>query len=209
MRLALFGGSGRVGRHVLAQALERGYAVTVLARTPEKLAAYAEGVDVVAGDVQDAGAVAQVVEGADAVISVLGPTANRPDYQVSRGMQHIVAAMEKRGVQRLVVSVGAGVRDEKDAPKVFDRLITLLLKIFSRHVYEDMRRVAETVRRTELDWTIVRVPMLTDGEASGRVRVGYVGKGTGPRLSRADMATFMLDQMESDEYVGQAPVISS
>lgn len=209
MKLAVFGGSGRVGRQLLAQALARSHEVAALARDAQKLAQFSQSIDVIEGDVQDAAAVARVVEGADAVISVLGPTANRPDYQVSRGMTHILAAMKDHGVQRLVLSVGAGVRDAQDEPKLLDRLIRGLVMLLSRHVYEDMRRTAELVRASDLAWTIVRMPMLTDAAGSGNVRVGYVGKGTGPRLSRADMAAFMLDQGESEQYVRQAPVISN
>lgn len=209
MKLAVFGGSGRAGRQLVTQALVRGHEVTALARDAQRLAQFGEWIEVIEGDVQDAAAVARVVAGADAVISVLGPTVNRPDYQVSRGMAHILAAMKEHGVQRLVVSVGAGVRDAQDEPKLLDRFIKGLVMLLSRHVYEDMRRTAELVRASDLDWSIVRVPMLTDAAGSRNVSVGYVGKGTGPRLSRADMAAFMLDQVESGQYVRQAPVISN
>lgn len=209
MKLAIFGATGRTGRHLVSQALERGHTVTSLARRPQKLAQVARRITVVEGDVQDAAAVAQVVAGADAVLSVLGPTANRPDYQVTRGTEHILAAMEEYGVRRLLLSAGAGVADPNDAPQLFHRVITLLLKLLSRHVYEDMERTVQTVRASNIDWTIVRVPMLTDGPAQGQVKVGYVGKGPGARLSRADMATFMLDEAQKNQWVGRAPAISN
>ena len=210
--LAIFGASGRTGQHLVAQALQRGYEVTALGRSAQKLAAYEGRIEIVEGDVKHAEAVARAVARADAVISVLGPTANRPDYAVTRGTENILEAMKEHGVRRLVVSAGAGVADPNDEPKLLNKLISVLLKLFSRHVYEDMKRMVETVRRSDVDWTIVRVPMLT-GEATEvmttkGVRVGYVGKGMGARLSRANLAGFMLDQLRDETYLHKAPAIS-
>ena len=208
MKLTIFGATGRAGVQLVAQALARGHTVTAFARSPQKLATYAGRIEIVHGDVLDAAAVGRAVAGADAVLSVLGPTANRPDYQVTRGTEHILQAMKQHGVRRLVLAAGAGVADTHDEPRLFHKLINVLLKLFSRHVYEDMRRVVQLVRGSGVDWTIVRVPMLTDEPAKGQVRVGYVGKGMGSRLSRADMAAFMLDEVEGGEYVGKAPAVS-
>ncbi len=209
MNLTLFGASGRTGIELVRQALARGHRVTAFARSPQKLASFDGRIEIVSADVLDAQAVARAVAGADAVLSVLGPTANRPDYKVARGLEHIIKAMQEQGVGRLVMSSGAAVGDANDAPGLFDRLITLLLKLISRHVYEDMRRAVSLVRASEIDWTIVRVPMLADGPVTGALRVGYVGKGTGPRLARGDLARFMLDAAEQALYVRQAPAISN
>ncbi len=116
---------------------------------------------------------------------------------------------ETHYVRRLVQSVGAGVRDPRDEPGLFDRVINVALKPFSRHVYEDMRRTAEIIRASDVDWTLVRVPMLTDDPATGDVKVGYLGQGVGSRVSRADMAAFVLEQVDDDTYLHQAPVISN
>jgi len=209
MRLTIFGATGRTGKKLVAQALEAGHKVVAYARTPSKLQIEHERLAAVEGDVHDAGQVASAVAGAEAVLSVLGPTSNEPTYEVSRGMANIVAAMEAQGVQRLVQSVGAGVSDPRDQPGLFDRAIKVALWVFSRHVYEDMARTAELIRASDLDWTLVRVPMLTDDPAQGDLKVGYLGQGVGPRVSRADLATFMLEQVEDPTWVRQAPVISS
>jgi putative NADH-flavin reductase len=150
-----------------------------------------------------------VVEGSDAVLSVLGPTSNEPVYEVSKGMANLLAILQEHCVRRLIQSVGAGVGDPGDRPGLFDKLIKVALKTVSRHVYEDMVGVAEIIRASDLDWTLVRVPMLTDDPPAGDVKVGYLGKGVGPRLSRADLAAFMLRQAEEDTYLRQAPVISN
>lgn len=209
MKVTVFGATGRTGQRVVEQALERGHEVTAFARSPQKLKAYGERIAIVEGDVQEAGAVQEAVAGADAVISVLGPTANTPDYQVTQGTRHIIAAMKQHGVDRLIVSAGAGVGDPRDEPRLFNKAINLLLKLFSRHVYEDMKRTVAAVRDSDVDWTVVRVPMLTDDAPREEVRVGYVGKGIGARITRAEMASFILDQLEDDAYLHQAPAISN
>lgn len=92
---------------------------------------------------------------------------------------------------------------------VSDRAIKVALKLASRHVYEDMVRVAETIRASDLDWTLVGVPMLTDDPPTGSIKVGYLGKGVGSRISRADIVAFILKQVDDTTYTRQAPVMSN
>jgi len=209
LRIAIFGASGRTGQHLVKQALAQDYAVTALVRTPAKFGLQHPQLMVVPGDIGDAAAVSQTVSGAQAVISVLGPTSNAAEFAISRGMQHIIAAMWQHDVRRLIVSIGAGVGDPADAPRLIHRLITWLLKIASKNVYQDMVKTAALVRASGLDWTIVRVPMLTDAPETGQIKTAYVGKGLGMRLTRGDMAKFMLTQIGDATYLRQAPAISN
>jgi putative NADH-flavin reductase len=212
MKLAVFGATGRTGAPLVRKALERGHEVVALVRSPQKLKEQQgehECLRYVVGDIQDAKQVEEAISGADAVLSVLGPTQNKPDYEVSRGTQNIVKAMRAHGVRRLVVSAGAGVGGEGDEPKLFNRFINIALKLAARHVFEDMTRTVALVRGSDLDWTVVRVPMLTDDPGKGNVRVGYVGKGSGPRLSRDDMAEFILKQVADETHIRKSPVISN
>jgi putative NADH-flavin reductase len=209
MKLAILGAPGRTGKLLVQQALDAGHHVVAFARTPSKLGIEHEHLDIVQGDVQDAEQVATAIGGTEAVLSVLGPTSNEPAYEVSKGMANILAAMEKHGVRRLIQTVGAGIGDPSDGPGLLDRMITVLLKLASRYVYEDMVRVSDIIRASDLDWTLVRVPMLTNEPPAGDVKVGYLGKGVGSRISRADIAAFMVKQADSDTYLRQAPVISN
>jgi putative NADH-flavin reductase len=209
MKVTVFGGTGRSGRPLVEQALAAGHDVTILVRDPAKVSTQNPRLVVVKGDVQDATAVAQAISEAEAVLSVLGPTHNRPTFDVSSGMDNIIAAMRKAEARRLIISAGAGVADPNDAPGLFDRAIGVLLKVMARNVYEDMVQTVAKVRASDLDWTVVRVPMLTDGPHTGKVKTGSVGKGVGARLSRADMADFMLGQLTDDRYVRRSPAISN
>ena len=164
MKIAVFGGTGRTGKHLIEQALAAGHQVTALARTPAKLPSH-ERLTIIQGDIQDRAAVEKTVVGAEAVVSVLGPTSNEPTFEVSKGTQHILGAMQKHGVRRLIISAGAGVADPNDTPKPLNKAINLLLKLVSRNVYEDMQRVVEIVRASDCDWSIVRYLLNKAGQA--------------------------------------------
>jgi putative NADH-flavin reductase len=209
MRIAIFGSTGKTGQHVVEQALERGYEVTAFVRDPSKLTVDPESVRVVQGDAQDAEAVAKAVEGADAVISALGQTPSSQKDLLTVSADHIVDAMKDHGVDRYVTLLGAGVSDPKDHSSIGRKFMLGLMKIFARHILEDAQNHADKVRASGLDWVIVRPPRLTDGERTGRVEAGYMKLGPSATISRADLATFMLDSVEDDTWVGQAPMVTN
>jgi putative NADH-flavin reductase len=208
MKLAIFGGTGRTGQYLVQAALEQGYQVTVLARNPSKLSP-APNLTVVPGDVKDPLCVQQAISGADAVLSVLGPTSNQPTFEISQGTVNLLAAMRQANVRRLILTAGAGVPDPHDSPAPFNHLMNGLLKLAAKNVLADMRKVVEMVRSSDRDWTVVRLPMLTGAPKTGCVRVGYVGKGLGPRITRADLANFLLDQVQDTTYLHKSPAISN
>ncbi len=208
MKIVVIGGSGRTGRPVVEQALARGYEVTAFARDSSRVPHGHDRLRVVSGDVLDAGAVGRAVAGQDAVVSALGHAKGSPRDVQRRGTENIVAAMRDHGVRRLVSLTGAGVRAEGDEPKFVDRVFAFLLGVLQRDVLEDARRHVEVVKRSGLEWVIVRGPRLTGGDRRGEYRVGPVGKNSGTRISRADLAEFMLDQLSSDDHLRQMPVVS-
>ncbi len=208
MNLVVFGASGRTGRPLVEQALAAGHEVTAFVRDPSKLGMDQERLTVVKGDVKELGVVGEAISGADAVLSTLGHTKSSAKDVQTVGTQNIVAAMKESGVRRLVSLTGAGVSDPRDQPKFFDKAITALLKLLQKDVLEDGENHARVIENSGLDWVIVRGPMLTEGEKTGEYRVGYVGKNSGSKISRADVANFMLQQTEDDTYLGQKPMVS-
>jgi putative NADH-flavin reductase len=209
MKISIFGGTGRTGKLVVKEALAKGYEVTVLARDPQKLNESDPKLTVVKGDITDPAAVKAALAGCQVVISALGPTDNKPTFAVSSGIAHILKAMDEQKIRRLIMTAGAGVGDPNDAPKFFNKVMNFMLKAMAKNVLEDMSRAVELVRSSDLDWTVVRLPMLTDDPAKGTVKVAYVGKGMGSLISRADIATFLVSQVGDKTYLQQSPAISN
>jgi putative NADH-flavin reductase len=208
MKIAIFGGSGRTGQHIVEQALQAGHKVQALVRTPSKVQIKHDNLMLIQGDILDGDAVARTITGTDAVMSVLGPISNKPDFTISKGTDLMLNAMRQNDVDRIIISAGAGVRDPQDKPKFIDKLASFVLNLVSKNVVADMKQVVDKVRQSGMTWTVVRVPMLTDEPAKGTFKVGYVGD-ISPRLSRADMAHFMLEQLQSDTWHKAAPAISN
>jgi putative NADH-flavin reductase len=209
MNLAIFGATGRTGRHVVDQALAAGHAVKALVRDPARLPIHHERLTLVPGDVLDADNVEQVIVGADAVVSVLGHTATSPKDVLTVATEHILAAMRKHHVRRLVSLTGAGVADPQDRPRLWNKAIAWLLARLQPELLADSERQAALIRRSDLDWVIVRVPRLTDQPRKGSYRVGMVGQGTGALIGRADAADFLMQQTVDTPYLRQAPMISA
>lgn len=211
MKLTVFGATGKTGQILVRKALEAGHELTAFARTPEKLDARHDRLSVVKGDALDAAAVAEAIRGSDAVVSLIGVNPKSLEPVFAASVANMIAGMRAAGVRRLVLSAGAGVGDPNDAGGLAGRLIGGLIKLLARRAYEDGLAAAAAIRAAaDLDWTMVRLPMLSD-EPGGRgsLRIGYLGKGTGPRLSREDLAGFMLRELVERRYVRQAPVLSN
>ena len=122
--------------------------------------------------------------------------------------KNIVAGMEKHGVHRLVSTTGAGVRQAEDEPKVIDHFIGCLLNLLVKEIVKDSAENVKVIQASDLYWTIVRFPRLMDGEHTRRYRVGFVGKDSGIRVSRADGADFVLKELIEQKWLRKAPLVS-
>jgi len=207
-RIALFGGSGRSGQHFMSKALAAGYAIRALARNPEKIPQQGPRLTVVAGDVLDPEAVRVVVQDTDVVVSLFGHVKGSPAWLQTAGTKHILQAMQAEGVGKIISLSGGGLPFEKDRPKLADKLIRGLMKLAAPKVLNDAVRHAEVLKASDRDWIIVRGPRLTDGPERGDYQVGWVGVPGGTTIRRADLADFLLRQVDDDTYLRQMPFVS-
>jgi nucleoside-diphosphate-sugar epimerase len=153
------------------------------------------------------------VKDAEAVISLLGPPSKqargRADVApILDGYRNIVAAMGTLGVRRLVALGTPSITDPADRREPVMSTLVGVGKLFNIAPYRTMVGVAQIVRASDLDWTIVRVPVLTDGPRTERINVRTVGDNGGIRLSRANAAAYFLQQAQDTTRVGQAPFIT-
>ena len=209
MRVVVFGATGRTGRLLVEGALARGHDVTAFVRAPDKLGPLRDRVRVVQGDVLDGGAVSDAVDGLEAALVALAAGGTRAAEQVNaQGTLNVIRSMQRYGVRRLVVLSAGGTQPGRDPnlPWFFERV---LKPLFLKGVLADLRRMEVSVRQSELDWTLVRAAQFVDGPARGgcRAEPGYSLPG-GTRIARADVAAFMLDELERRDNVAHALAIA-
>jgi len=208
MKLLVFGSTGGTGRELVKQALAQGHEVTAYARHPAKLGDKKHpSLQVARGDVLDPVAVEQAVAGHDAVLCAIGAGAGRTTLR-EEGTRNIVRAMEKGGVRRLVCQSSMGVGDSRANLGFLTKYV--IVPVFLRHAFADHERQEAVVKASALDWTIVRPPHLKDGPHTGTYRHGFPTTDTGiqGKISRADVADFMLKQLTDNTYLHQTPGVS-
>lgn len=207
-KIVILGATGPTGRHIVAQAVARGYDVTVLVRSPEK-AAELKGANIIVGDARDEKALRQTIKGRDAVISALGTPASpfREVTLLSTATRALVNAMKAEQVSRLIAVTGLGAGDSKGhGGFLFDNLIYPLLL---RKVYADKNRQEAIVKGSDLDWTIVRPSILNNKQEHKPVRaLTDLSDVHGGMISRKDVATFLLDQVTSSTWLKKTPFIT-
>lgn len=204
-RVLIVGASGGTGRQLVDRALERGYAVTALVRDPAKLPVDHPHLTVVQGDVLDADSVEEAVRGHDAVLSALGHRRYFPPTRIlSEGTRNILAAMEKHGVGRLVCETSLGIGDS--AGRMGLVYTFFVIPFVLPFYFWDKARQERLVAASGVEWVIVRPGALTDRRSRDRYRSG---RGVGSflwtvRVSRGDVADFMLNQLTSDTHLRTA-----
>jgi putative NADH-flavin reductase len=210
MKLVVFGATGRTGRLVVQQALDQGYTVVAFVRDPAKVPDQNCNLAIVLGSVMTAADVERAITpDVDAVICVLSPAKGAPSDLLPVAVGNIIRAMQRQGIRRLIHMTGAGVAMPQDRPKLVDRAIKVALQMQAGAVLRQSEAAARLVEDSGLDWTILRAPRLTNGPHSGHYRVGWAGVNTGPMLSRADAADFILKQTASRDYLHMAPAVSN
>jgi len=206
MKVLIFGATGTVGRELVTQALEMGHTVTAFARDPSKLEIKHPSLEIIEGDVMDSALVDRAVAGHDAVLVALG--AGIKGQVRSTGTRNIIQAMQKSGTRRLVCLSTLGVGDSRGNMNFLWKYVMfgmLLRAAFADHVSQE-----EHVIRSGLDWTIVRPAAYTDGERTGNYRHGFpaTAKSLKLKISRADVADFVLTQLADDSYIRMTPGVS-
>ena len=191
---------------MIEQALERGYAVTALVRNPSRLQVEHAQLKVVQGDVLDYDSVESAVRGQEAVISALGHKRFfYPTRILSEGTGNVLRAMQTHGVPRFVCETSLGIGDSAGRMGLYYTLF--VIPVILPFYYWDKTRQERLIAASKMDWIIVRPGVLSNGRKRGTYRQGRdVGSFILTlRISRADVADFMLNQVEDDMYLRTAP----
>jgi putative NADH-flavin reductase len=207
MRVLVLGASGGVGRRLLVRGLARGHAIRAQTRDKRRLADGPAGIEVVAADPTDAAALHALVAGQQAVIIALGTRPGRRTTLFSDVTAKLIPAMQSQGVRRLVAITGVGAGDTRGhGGFLYDWII---YPLFTRPFYEDKNRQEELIRQSTLDWVLVRpapfkaeagptpIEVITEVRPETQLR----------RITREEVADFVLDQLQNDRYLHKAPFI--
>jgi putative NADH-flavin reductase len=207
MKTIVFGATGTLGKHLVLQLLDSGHSVTAFSRRPEKLEISNPNLILRKGDVLDLSTVSEAVVGHDIVFCALGD-GNKGVTRAS-GTRNIVEAMRKHGISRLIVQTTLGLGESAGNLNFFWKRIMfgfLLKKAFIDHEQQE-----EIIKNSGLDYTIIRPSAFTDSTPAKSYQVGFNGsaKGLSLKISRADVAAFMIEQVNTRQWLKKAVSISN
>ena len=158
----------------------------------------------------DESSLQQLTEGADVVVSLLGQAKGSSSDLKVKSTRLLLSIMQRKEVRRFLrlASAPFGVSGEGDDPTGGQKVLAGLVKLFAGSMVNDERKASEEVRRSSVEWTLVRAPILTDTPYPGKYQVGSLGRKSGRRVSRAAIAHFILDEIENGTYIRKSPLVT-
>lgn len=206
MKLTIFGATSASGKLLVEKALAKGYQVTAFVRDEAKLGIIHSNLMLIRGDALKPADVESAIQGSDAVLSTLGPK-GKPAVMTAQSTKYIVDAMEKHDVRRLVVVSVAGIAVPQDNRG--RNLIGGLIKLLLKDVFTDRENQLAVLEASSLEWVAVRVPRLTNDPATGSVKAFFGSPSPSLKVTRSDLADFMLEQVTNDHWLRQAPILAN
>ena len=208
MKLLILGATGGTGQQLVVQSLNRFHDVTALVRDPAKLSLNHEKLTVIKGDALDKDVVQKALQGQDAVLSALGKGKSlKSSDLILNAMSILIPAMNATGVKRLVFLSAFGVGETFKQANFIQKII---FSTFLKNIYSDKAKAEDRLRSSTLDWVLVCPVVLTNAPLTGKYKVGekLLMKGM-PKITRADVADFMLLQLNDNTYLKKAAVLMS
>ena len=212
MKLVIFGSTGKIGIEVVKQALAREHDVTAFLRDPARLTLkneMASGKDrlrIVSGDVFDASSVKEAVQGQDAVICSIGSMSLGKTTVRTEGTANIIQAMEEQIVDRLLVVSAMGVGESWSTLSFVNKLFFATLLFGARRDHEEQEKI---VKKSNLNWTILRPSGLTDGPLTGSYDIGEGIPAESSKISAADVADALIKALDEDTFGRKAVTITN
>ena len=207
-KIAIIGGTGRVGRHIAMNAIQRGYKVHMLVRNPKKLFVKSDNIKVVEGQIQDLENIRALLKDCEIVINTFGqPSKEEPMY--SKVTKNIVEVMKDLNISRYIGVSGGSLTIEHDKKSVLNRFGAKAFEFLFPKLLEDKKLEWDIlVRNKQIDWTLIRLPFVKDSLKSNDIKESLTDM-PGTKITNQDIATFILDQIDNQKYIHKAPFISN
>lgn len=210
LNLLIIGGTGKTGRELIKQGLEKGHFITAIVRNPDKIKNDHQNLKVLKGDVLIPASFENALKGQDAVLSALGHKRFFIKTTIlSKGTKNIINAMNAKGIKRFICITSLGINDSRFKLGLYYTLFTIPIILF--FYFLDKSKQEKLIMNSGLDWTIVRPGQLTNGKKRTSYKHGSkVGNYILTKMiSRASVAHFMLDQLETNDYMHKAVGITN
>jgi len=205
--IAVLGGGGRTGKYIVTQLLSQGYSIKLLLRNPENFQLKSPFIEIVKGDAIDAETIRSLIAGCQAVISTVSQRKDEP-LVASQATINILKAMAEYGIQRYVLVAGINIDTPFDRKGPETSTATEWMKMNFPVIQEDRQKTYSILSTSDVDWTLVRVPFIDFTDSKGEIVVSLEDC-RGKKISAADIATFVIEQLSDDTYIRKSPFITN
>ena len=206
-RIAIIGGTGKVGRHIAARAIEKGYYVRMLVRNPERLLYKNDKIEIVKGQVQNIDSIRELLSDCQVVINTFGqPPKEDPLY--SKVTNNIFNVVEYLNISRYIGVSGGSLTIKEDKKSMMNRFGTKLFEVFFSKMMQDKKLEWEFLsKNTHIQWTLIRLPFVKDSLKSKQIKENLTDM-PGTKITNQDIAAFIINQIDNTQYMHKAPFIS-
>ncbi|MDZ5610600.1 SDR family oxidoreductase [Bacillus pseudomycoides] len=206
-KIAIIGANGKAGKYLVNQALQEGYFVRILTRNPQKFKISHKHLEVVKGDARDISAIRQLLQACDAVINAVGQP-KKESYIFSTVTNHILEVMGEYRIKRYVLISGGSMDVKGDAKSVLNKIGAMLFRLLLSDMMKDKYKELKLIRDSNVNWTIVRLPFVVDGEGTGKIKESLRNL-PGIKIQNGDIAPFVIKQIHDEMYSKKCPFISN
>ncbi|MFJ6207955.1 NAD(P)H-binding protein [Lysinibacillus sp. NPDC092081] len=206
-KIAIIGGTGKVGRHIASHAIQKGYHVRMLVRNPDKLLYKNDKIEVVKGQVQDIENIRELLKDCQVVINTFGqPPKEDPLY--SKVTNSIFNVMKDLNISRYIGVSGGSLTIKEDKKSMMNRFGAKMFEVFFSKMMQDKKLEWEfLLNNKQIEWTLIRLPFVKDSLTSKLIKENLTDM-PGTKITNQDIATFIIDHMDNTKYVHKAPFIS-
>ncbi|MDK7472329.1 SDR family oxidoreductase [Bacillus paranthracis] len=206
-KIAILGANGKAGKILVNEALEKGYQVKILTRNSTNTEKINENIETIIGDARNFSTIQDLLQGCSAVINAVGQPKNE-SYIFSTVTKHILEAMKGSKIKRYILISGGSLNVTGDQKGIVNKIGATLFKLFLPKMMQDKYKELQIIQNSEVDWTIVRLPFVIEGNGIGSIKESLVDM-PGIKIQNGDIAPFVIKQINSDRYVGKCPFISN
>lgn len=206
-KIAIIGGTGRVGKHLAKHAIQQGYYVRMLARNPEKLSYENEKMDIVKGQIQDIHTIRELFKDCNIVINTFGqPAKDDPIY--SKVTTTILDVMEDLNINRYIGVSGGSLTIDGDKKSLLNRVGAKLFEVLFPKMMVDKKLEWDILSNNKnIKWTLLRLPFVKDSLTSKSIKVGLTDM-PGTKITNQDIAAFIIKHLDNPQFIHKSPFIS-